>query len=110
MKPVLATLSLLVCAAVASADITVTGQGKVTYKPDVGYINAGISSEGKSAAEAWEKAAKYSSPRASTSFPPARRVATRMRRRTVEVSFAYRSSRRATSSVERSISVSRNVT
>ncbi len=58
MKPILATLSLLVCAAVASADITVTGQGKVTYKPDVGYINAGISSDGKSAAEAWQKNAE----------------------------------------------------
>ena len=58
MKPVLATLSLLLCAAVASADITVTGQGKVKYTPDVGYINVGVASDGKTAAEAWQKNAE----------------------------------------------------
>ncbi len=58
MKPVLATLSLLLCAAVASADITVTGQGKVTYTPDIGTVNAGVASDAKTAAEAWQKNAE----------------------------------------------------
>ena len=58
MKPILATVSLLLCAAVASADITVTGQGKVKYTPDVGYINAGVTSDGNTAAEAWQKNAE----------------------------------------------------
>ncbi len=58
MKPVLATLSLLLYAAAASANITVTGQGKVTYTPDVGTINAGVASDAKTAAEAWQKNAE----------------------------------------------------
>ena len=58
MKPILATLSLLLCVGLASADITVNGQGKLTYTPDVGYINAGVTSEGKTAAEAWQKNAE----------------------------------------------------
>jgi uncharacterized protein YggE len=55
MKPVLATLSLLLSVGLASANITVTGEGKVKYTPDVGYVNAGVASEGKTAAEAWQK-------------------------------------------------------
>ena len=58
MKPILATLSLLLSVGLASADITVTGQGKVTYTPDVGTINAGVVSDGKTAAEAWQKNAE----------------------------------------------------
>lgn len=58
MKPVLATLSLLLCVGLASADIGVTGQGKVKYTPDVGYINAGAASDGQTAAEAWQKNAE----------------------------------------------------
>jgi uncharacterized protein YggE len=57
-KPVLATLTLLLSVGLASADITVSGQGKITYTPDIGYINAGVSSDGKTAAEAWEKNAE----------------------------------------------------
>jgi uncharacterized protein YggE len=55
MKPVLASLALLVCAGFASANITVVGNGKITYTPDVGYLGAGVTSEAKTAAEAWEK-------------------------------------------------------
>ena len=58
MKPILATLSLLLCVGLASADVTVNGQGKVTYTPDIGTINAGVTSEGKTAAEAWQKNAE----------------------------------------------------
>jgi len=58
MKPVLATLSLLLCVGLASADVTVTGQGKVKYSPDIGTINAGVSSDGQTAAEAWQKNAE----------------------------------------------------
>jgi uncharacterized protein len=58
MKPVLATLSLLVCVGLASANITTTGTGKVTYTPDIGYINAGVSSDGKTAADAWDQNAE----------------------------------------------------
>ena len=39
----------------ASPRITVTGQGKVVFVPDLGYIQVGVSSEGWTAAEAWKK-------------------------------------------------------
>lgn len=65
MKTLLTTLVLLACTgfAVASAanvetptpSITVTGQGKVMYVPDLGYIQVGVSSEGVTAADAWQK-------------------------------------------------------
>jgi uncharacterized protein YggE len=55
MKPVLASLALLICSGLASANITVTGTGKVVYVPDIGYISVGVSSDGKTAEEAWQK-------------------------------------------------------
>jgi uncharacterized protein YggE len=55
MKAVLASLALLVCSGLASANITVTGTGKIVYVPDVGYVTVGVFSEGKTAAEAWQK-------------------------------------------------------
>jgi uncharacterized protein YggE len=54
LKAVLATLCTLVCASLASANITVTGTGKVVYVPDLGVIGAGVQSDGKTAAEAWQ--------------------------------------------------------
>jgi uncharacterized protein YggE len=35
--------------------ITVSGNGKVVYVPDVGYIHVGVSSDAWTAAEAWKK-------------------------------------------------------
>jgi uncharacterized protein YggE len=58
MKGVLATLCTLLCTGLASANITVSGHGKVVYVPDVGYVSVGVSSDGKTAAEAWEKNAE----------------------------------------------------
>jgi uncharacterized protein YggE len=58
MKALLATLVAIVCAGTASANITMTGNGKVTYVPNVGYVTVGVSSDGKTAAEAWAKNAK----------------------------------------------------
>jgi uncharacterized protein YggE len=55
MKPLFASLALMVCAGLASADVTVVGNGKITYTPDIGYLSAGVTSEGKTAAEAWQK-------------------------------------------------------
>lgn len=55
MKPVLAALALLLPVGLASANITVTGEGKVKYTPDIGYIHAGVASDGKTATEAWQK-------------------------------------------------------
>jgi uncharacterized protein len=55
MKPVLTTLCALMCIGTASANITVTGNGKVVYAPDTGTLVVGVSSEGKTAAEAWNK-------------------------------------------------------
>jgi uncharacterized protein YggE len=55
MKAVLASLALLVCSGLASANVTVTGTGKVVYVPDVGYVTVGVTSEGQIAAEAWQK-------------------------------------------------------
>jgi uncharacterized protein YggE len=55
MKAFLSTLCALVCTGIASANVTVSGTGKVTYVPNVGYVSAGVSTEAKTAAEAWEK-------------------------------------------------------
>jgi uncharacterized protein len=62
MKKLIATLVLVACTGIAAASateptpsITVTGSGKILYVPDIGYIHAGVSSEGVTAAEAWQK-------------------------------------------------------
>jgi uncharacterized protein len=62
MKKCIAVVALLVCTGFATASaqeirpsITVTGNGKVVYVPDLGYIHVGVSAEGWTAAEAWKK-------------------------------------------------------
>ena len=55
MKALVSSLALLVCAGLAPANVAVTGNGKVVYVPDIGYIAVGVSSDGKTAAEAWDK-------------------------------------------------------
>jgi len=55
MKAFLTALSLFVFTGLASANITVSGSGKVVYVPDIGYVSVGVVAEGKTAAEAWEK-------------------------------------------------------
>lgn len=55
MKTFLSTLVLFVFASLASANITVSGTGKVTYVPEIGYVTVGVSSEGPTAQEAWAK-------------------------------------------------------
>lgn len=55
MKTVYATLCSLVLAGFATANVTVNGQGKVTYTPDVYYITVGVSSDAATADEAWKK-------------------------------------------------------
>jgi uncharacterized protein YggE len=63
MKKVIAALVVLAAGAgfvaasgnEATPSITVTGQGKVLYTPDMGYIHVGVSSDGATAAEAWKK-------------------------------------------------------
>src|SRR5260370_1633759 len=55
MKALFASFTLLVAAGVASANVTASGSGKVIYVPDLGYIHAGVSSDGKTAEEAWQK-------------------------------------------------------
>jgi uncharacterized protein len=51
----LASLFLILGSGLASADVTVTGSGKVTYAPDQATISAGVSSEAVTAQEAWLK-------------------------------------------------------
>jgi uncharacterized protein YggE len=48
-------LAMLVVAGIASANITVTGDGKITYVPNIGTISAGVSSDAREAADAWKK-------------------------------------------------------
>jgi uncharacterized protein YggE len=55
MKAFLATVCTLLCTSLATAGITVNGTGKVTYIPDLAYVSVGVSSDGKTAAEAWQK-------------------------------------------------------
>jgi uncharacterized protein YggE len=50
--------SALLLAGQARASITVTGTGKIKYRPDIAYVHLGVSSEGKTAAEAWKKNAE----------------------------------------------------
>jgi uncharacterized protein YggE len=58
MKALYATLCALAIAGPASANITVTGTGKITYTPDVAHVTVGASSEGTTASEAWQKNAE----------------------------------------------------
>jgi uncharacterized protein YggE len=62
MKKFLAILALFAGTGIAAASttdpapsITITGHGKVLYVPDMGYIHVGVSSDGVTAAEAWQK-------------------------------------------------------
>jgi uncharacterized protein YggE len=55
MKALLATLVALLFAGFASANVSVNGTGKVTYVPNLVYVSVGVSSDGKTAAEAWQK-------------------------------------------------------
>jgi uncharacterized protein YggE len=55
MKALLSTLVLLAFTSLASANVTVQGQGKVIYVPDVGYLSVGVSSKGTTSQEAWDK-------------------------------------------------------
>jgi uncharacterized protein YggE len=62
VKKLIATLALLACTGIAAASttepapsITITGHGKVLYAPDMGYIHVGVSADGVTAAEAWQK-------------------------------------------------------
>jgi uncharacterized protein YggE len=55
MKALLATLVALLFAGFASANVTVSGTGKVTYVPDLVHVAVGVSSDGKTANEAWQK-------------------------------------------------------
>jgi uncharacterized protein YggE len=55
MKALYSIVALFLFTGIASANVTVNGQGKVTYVPDTGYITAGVSSKGKTAQEAWDK-------------------------------------------------------
>jgi len=55
MKALLSALVLCLFATFAMANVSTQGTGKVKYVADVGYIQAGVQGEGKTAAEAWEK-------------------------------------------------------
>ncbi len=52
---VFAVLFLTIGGGLASADVTVSGTGKVTYAPDQATVSVGVSSEGTTAQEAWQK-------------------------------------------------------
>ena len=41
-------------AGLTSAQVTVTGTGKVSYVPDMAHVSVGVVSEGKTATEAWD--------------------------------------------------------
>jgi uncharacterized protein YggE len=54
MKSAIATLVALVCVTSAQAGITITGNGKVTYVPNMASVYISVSSEALTAAEAWK--------------------------------------------------------
>lgn len=55
---ILAACCALMVGGLAEASITVTGTGKIKYVPDTAHLGFGVSSEGKTAAEAWKKNAE----------------------------------------------------
>ena len=55
MKALIASLVALVFAGFASANVTVSGTGKVTYVPNLLYLSVGVSSDAKTADEVWQK-------------------------------------------------------
>ena len=55
MKSTIATLATLFLVNAAQANVTITGQGKVTYTPNMAYVHATVSSDAKTAQEAWAK-------------------------------------------------------
>lgn len=58
MKAMIATLVALLFAGLASANVSVSGTGKVTYVPDLLHVSVGVSNDGKTANEAWQKNAE----------------------------------------------------
>jgi uncharacterized protein YggE len=54
MKAILATLVVFLGTTIASADITVTGNGKITFVPDLAHVSVGVSSDGRIAVDAWK--------------------------------------------------------
>jgi uncharacterized protein YggE len=58
MKAILTAACLCLAVGNASASITMTGTGKVAYRPDIAKVNAGISSDAPTANEAWKKNAE----------------------------------------------------
>jgi uncharacterized protein YggE len=54
MNAKLATLAMFLCTGVASADISVTGTGKIVYAPNQAQVSVGVSSDGRTAADAWQ--------------------------------------------------------
>lgn len=55
MKALYSVVAFVLCTGIASANVTVNGQGKVSYVPDLGTITVGVSSKGATALEAWNK-------------------------------------------------------
>jgi uncharacterized protein YggE len=55
MKALFPTLVTLVCAGLASANVSVNGTGKVTYVPDLLHFAVGVSSDAPTADAAWQK-------------------------------------------------------
>ena len=54
MRAKIATLALFLCTGAAHANLTMTGNGKVVFVPNMANVSAGVTSEGKTAAQAWK--------------------------------------------------------
>lgn len=54
MKALLSACALLLAATAANANITITGTGKVKFTPDQAVVTVGVSSDARTAAEAWK--------------------------------------------------------
>src|SRR4051812_468522 len=55
MKYLVAVAVLCASVTFARADISITGTGKVKYKPNIAYVYLGVSSQAREADEAWRK-------------------------------------------------------
>jgi uncharacterized protein YggE len=56
MKTIVSSVAALLCvASPAFAQISVTGHGKIKYTPDIAHVTVTAASDGKTAADAWQK-------------------------------------------------------
>src|SRR5437867_2950269 len=55
MRTAIAAVTALCFAGAARANVTISGTGKVSYVPNLAHVHVSVSSDAKTAADAWKK-------------------------------------------------------